>query len=248
MPTRVLLTDMIYIMKSKLKKPDTQNVAIIIPVYNEAGVIKNVLLKIFEVFDTVICVDDGSVDGSVEEITKTKAIILKHPINLGQGAALQTGIEYALKDKNIEYFVTYDADGQHSLSDVLSMLKTIKECKVDIVLGSRFLGVAENIPWIKKRILKIAVFFSNKTSGIRLTDTHNGLRVFNRKVANQLNITMPDFSHASEIIEKIAHKQFTYKEIPVTILYTDYSRKKGQSVLNAINISFDLVLNKVTKR
>lgn len=223
-------------------------VAIIIPVYNEAEVIKGVVNKVLSHFEYVVCVDDGSQDDSVAEISQTKARLVKHPVNLGQGASLQTGIEFALLNKNIKYFVTYDADGQHDINDVLLMLATIKKTNVDIILGSRFLGKAENITWLKKRVLKLAIIFSNRTSGIQLTDAHNGLRVFNRKVASQLNITMPDFSHASEIIERIAHKQFTYQEVPITITYTDYSRKKGQSILNAVNISFDIFLNRFTKK
>jgi glycosyltransferase involved in cell wall biosynthesis len=223
-------------------------VAIIIPVFNEAEVIKGVVNKVLKHFEYVVCVDDGSLDDSVAAISQTKARLVKHPVNLGQGASLQTGIEFALLNKNIQYFVTYDADGQHDINDVLLMLATIKKTRVDIILGSRFLGKAENITWLKKRVLKLAVIFSNRTSGIQLTDAHNGLRVFNRKVAAQLNITMPDFSHASEIIERIAHKKFTYQEVPITVTYTDYSRKKGQSILNAVNISFDIFLNKFTKK
>lgn len=223
-------------------------VAVIIPVYNESEVISEVVNKVLNIFSNVICIDDGSKDNSAQAIAKTKATLVKHPINLGQGAALQTGIDYALLNKNIQYFVTYDADGQHDLNDVLLMLETIKKSKVDIILGSRFLGKAEKITWLKRKVLKLAVLFSNTTSGIKLTDAHNGLRVFNRRVAEQLNITMPDFSHASEIIERIADKKFSYKEVPVTIHYTDYSRKKGQSIINAINISFDMLLNKVTKK
>lgn len=225
-----------------------KEVAVIVPVFNEAQVIEKILNNLLKVFQNVICIDDGSQDNSIEEINKTKATLIKHPINLGQGAALQTGIEFALINPNIDYFVTYDADGQHSIDDVLIMLKTIQRSNVDIVLGSRFLGRAENISWLKKYVLKLAVIFSNKTTGIKLTDAHNGLRVFNRKVASQLDITMPDFSHASEIIDRIANKKFSFEEVPITIAYTDYSRKKGQSMLNAINISFDILLNKVTKK
>jgi hypothetical protein len=93
----------------------------------------------------------------------------------------------------------------------------------------------------------MAIKFSNLTSGIKLTDTHNGLRAFNRKVAETMQITMPDMTHASEILEIIAKQQYRYKEIPVTIEYTDYSRAKGQSLINAINIGFDTVLRKISK-
>jgi glycosyltransferase involved in cell wall biosynthesis len=105
-------------------------------------------------YPKVICVNDGSSDGSGKAIRKTKATLIEHPINLGQGAALQTGIEFALRDKNTTHFVTFDADGQHSLRDVKSMLETIKEDKVDIVLGSRFKGKSENMSFAKKNVIK----------------------------------------------------------------------------------------------
>lgn len=221
--------------------------AIIIPVYNEGRVVKSVIEEVLKDYPFVVCINDGSRDNSSEEILKTNAHLVSHPINLGQGAAIQTGIEYALQFPKIEYFVTFDSDGQHSLKDVDNMLRTIQKEKIDIVLGSRFLGSVENISPVKKMILKLAVKFSNKTSGIELTDTHNGLRVFNRHVANNLNITMNDFAHASEIIERIAEKKFTYQEVPVTIAYTEYSRSKGQSVSNAVNIGLDVILRKIQK-
>lgn len=225
-----------------------RDVCVIIPVYNEGKVIRQVVNKMLRKFENVVCVDDGSRDDSADEIARTKATLVKHPINLGQGAALQTGIDYALMNESVKYFVTYDADGQHELKDVLAMLVAIKKQKVDIILGSRFLGKAENITALKRFILKLAILFTNKTSGVRLTDAHNGLRVFNRNVASKLNITMPDFSHASEIIDRIAQHEFSYAEEPITILYTDYSRAKGQSVINAVNIGFDMLLHRMTKR
>jgi glycosyltransferase involved in cell wall biosynthesis len=224
------------------------NTYVVIPVYNEAKVVGGVVKSVKKHFEHVICIDDGSKDNSAEEILKAGGTLVKHPINLGQGASLQTGIEYALLDPAAEYFVTYDADGQHRLEDVQHMLDVIRKEQVDIVLGSRFLGKVENVSKTKKLLLRLAVVFSNHTSGVQLTDTHNGLRVFNRTVASQLNITMSDFAHASEIIERIAQKGFLYKEVPVTIAYTDYSRAKGQSMLNAVNIVFDLFLNKVIKK
>lgn len=223
-----------------------KKVYIIIPVYNEAQVIQGVVTEVLKEYTHVVCVNDGSRDRSAEEIQKTNAQLVNHPINMGQGAALQTGIEYALQDSEAQYFVTFDADGQHRLEDVKSMIKVIQKEKVDIVLGSRFLGKTENIPIIKKMILKLAIRFSNKTSGLKLTDAHNGLRVFNRYVAENLQITMNDMAHASEIIERIAEKNFTYKEVPVTITYTPYSLSKGQSVFNAVNLGFDILIRKLS--
>ncbi|KRG66254.1 Undecaprenyl-phosphate mannosyltransferase [compost metagenome] len=223
------------------------NVALIIPAYNEGAAIAGTIDGIPAEFRNIIIIDDGSRDDTRERVAATRAKLVKHPINLGQGAALQTGIDFALLDPRIEYFVTYDADGQHRIEDVRSMLTHIKQTGVDIVLGSRFLGEAINMPTMKRVILKAAVWFSNITSGVKLTDTHNGLRVFSRATAQALKLELPDFSHASEIIERIGEKGMRYAEVPVTIIYTDYSRSKGQSMINAVNIGFDALLRKVIK-
>ncbi|HSX07912.1 MAG TPA: glycosyltransferase family 2 protein [Candidatus Saccharimonadales bacterium] len=222
---------------------------VIIPVYNEGQVIEAVAKKVLKKFKNVVCVNDGSRDDSALAIERSGAKLVSHPVNLGQGGALQTGIEFALLDPNAKYFVTFDADGQHGLDDVETMLAYArKHPDVDAVLGSRFLGKAENITPLKKLTLKAAVLFSNMTTGLQLTDAHNGLRVFNRRVAEALDITMSDMAHASEIIHRIAEHKFVYKEMPVTIVYTDYSRAKGQSIMNAINITFDLFLQRLTKK
>lgn len=221
--------------------------AIIIPVYNEAKVINDVLKKVLKVFPNVMCIDDGSSDDSALEIRKTKAILIKHPINMGQGAALQTGIEYTREMYTIKYFVTFDADGQHRTTDAQAMVKELRKGKYDIILGSRFLGKSQNMKQSKLIVLKLAIKFSNLVSGIKLTDTHNGLRAFNREVADKLQITMPDMAHASEILDIIAKQKYRYKEIPVTIEYSDYSLSKGQGLVNAVNIGFDIVLKKLTK-
>ncbi|MBK8869150.1 MAG: glycosyltransferase family 2 protein [Dermatophilaceae bacterium] len=221
--------------------PDT---VFLIPAYNESSAIVEVIHNIPEEFD-VVCVDDGSKDDTAAVINGTRAQLVRHCINLGQGAALQTAIDYALQDEDYDYFVTFDADGQHRIEDVRSMIDVMKSRDVDIVLGSRFLDDTSNVPALKRAILKLAVRFSNTTSGLHLTDTHNGLRVMNRHAAESMKLRMPDFSHASEIVTRIQELNLKYEEIPVTIIYSDYSRSKGQSVLNAINIAFDVIFNKV---
>jgi glycosyltransferase involved in cell wall biosynthesis len=221
--------------------------AIVIPVYNEASVIREVVSRVLKEFKYVICVNDGSGDMSSAEIQKTRAYLVEHPINMGQGAALQTGIEFSRQIPDIKYFVTFDADGQHRLEDVRTMLKEIEKGTYDIILGSRFLGSTVGMKASKHVILKLAIWFTNMTSGLKLTDTHNGLRVFTRKVADELQITMSDMAHASEILEIVAEKKYKYIEVPVTIDYTDYSRAKGQSIINAVNIGFDMLLRKFSK-
>lgn len=225
---------------------DTET-AIIVPVYNEAKVIRKVILDLLKHFKYVVCVNDGSKDTSAEEILKTKAMFVNHPINMGQGAALQTGIEFARELPGVKYYVTFDADGQHRISDAKKMINVLRQGKYDIILGSRFLGDTVGMKNSKRVILKLAIRFSNATSGVKLTDTHNGLRAFNKHVAQTMQITMPDMAHASEILEIISKNKYRYKEIPVVIEYTDYSTGKGQTLINAVNIGFDTLLRKISK-
>jgi glycosyltransferase involved in cell wall biosynthesis len=220
---------------------------LIIPVYNEDSVIFGVVENAKKHFKHIVCVNDGSKDNSRSEILRSGAYLVDHPINMGQGAALQTGIEFARQIENIDYFVTFDADGQHRINDVKQMLARIHKGDVDIVLGSRFLGKTIGMKRSKKVLLKVATRFSNVLSGVKLTDTHNGLRVFNRHVAETMQITMPDMAHASEILDIIARQKYRYTEVPVIIEYTDYSRSKGQAMINAVNIGFDAILRKISK-
>lgn len=231
----------------KVHKDLRRNTAIIIPVYNEDAVIKGVVEDVLRTFDTVVCVNDGSKDKTADEISQTKAYLVNHPINMGQGAALQTGVDFAKELPGIKNFVMFDADGQHRVEDVVSMLGVLSTDDYDIILGSRFMGSTVGMKKSKKVLLKLAVKFSNWTSGVKLTDTHNGLRVFNRHVAETMQITMPDMAHASEILEIISAQKYRYTEVPVTIEYSDYSKAKGQTMINAVNIGFDTLLRKITK-
>jgi glycosyltransferase involved in cell wall biosynthesis len=224
----------------ELATGDPRSTCVVIPVFNEAQVLDGVLRAVLADYPLVVCVDDGSTDGSVELVSRTSAVLVRHPINLGQGAALQTGIAYGLLDPCVRTFVTYDADGQHQLSDVRRMVDRLARGDVDVVFGSRFLDDRTDVGRIKRLVLKLAVGYTNRTSGLRLSDAHNGLRVFDRSVAEALDIRQNGMAHASEIVSTVADRGFRYTEEPVHILYTDYSRSKGQSLLNSVNILFDL--------
>jgi len=88
--------------------------------------------------------------------------------------------------------------------------------------------------------LKLATVFTRLTTGLKISDTHNGLRAFKAEALRKFNITQNAMAHASEILSEIARNKLTYREVPVTIRYTEYSKSKGQSVSNAINILFEL--------
>lgn len=216
------------------------DVWVIVPVYNEAQVIAGVVEGLLPTFPHVVCVDDGSRDGSARYIADTLAHLVTHPVNLGQGAALQTGLEYALQQPGAEYFVTFDADGQHRVEDAATLVRTVKGGLADVALGSRFLTEPEHVPWIKRLLLKLVAATSPAARRLHLTDAHNGLRVLDRAAASGLKITMNGMAHASEIVAYLARSRFVVTEVPVTVLYTDYAKAKGQSLINGVNILFDL--------
>ena len=184
--------------------------------------------------------DDGSRDTSAAEIHEAGAHLVRHPVNLGQGAALQTGIDYALAQPGMRFLVTFDADGQHRVQDALAMVDIARRGDADVVLGSRFLESRETVPLLKRIVLRTVVALSPTSRRLKLTDAHNGLRVLNREAASQLRITMNGMAHASEVVGFLARSGLRVREAPVTIVYTDYSRSKGQSLINGVNILFDL--------
>ncbi|MCC3277714.1 glycosyltransferase family 2 protein [Arthrobacter sp. zg-Y40] len=214
---------------------------IVIPMYNEATVVGSVIEGLLPYFPNVVCVDDGSRDGSQEVARAAGAVVVQHPINLGQGAALQTGISYALQDPDMDCVVTFDADGQHRVEDAIEMVKRVQNGEADIVLGSRFLDDRTQISSMKRLVLKTAAIQMRMATGLRLTDAHNGLRAFNRKVAGGFDITQNRMAHASELIHQLAKMKPAYVEHPVEIIYTDYSKAKGQSLLNSVNILAELL-------
>ncbi|MFF1633613.1 glycosyltransferase family 2 protein [Leifsonia sp. NPDC058248] len=213
-----------------------------IPLYNEAPVVRSVIEEARKTFPKVVCVDDGSTDASVREAEAAGAVVVRHPVNLGQGASLRTGLDYALGDPDADYFVTFDADGQHQVADALIMVHMLDEQPLDIVVGSRFLDDRTKVAFVKRVVLKLGIVFERMSSGVHLTDAHNGLRALNRHAAETIAITQNRMAHASEIVAEIGRNDLRWAEAPVHVVYTDYSRSKGQSVWNSVNILSDLFL------
>lgn len=216
------------------------DVWIVVPAFNEATVIGEVIAQLRSTFGHVVCVDDGSTDGTGDIALRAGAHVVAHPINLGQGAAIQTGVEYARKQPGAQIFATFDADGQHRVKDLAAMVDRLSVGDVDVVIGTRFGRPAGSRPPLLKRIvLQTAARLSPRGRRLGLTDTNNGLRVFNKTVADGLNITMSGMSHATEFVMLIAENHWRVAEEPVEVLYTDYSKSKGQPLLNGVNIIFD---------
>lgn len=213
---------------------------IVMPVYNEAAVVGEVLKELRKTFPHVVCVDDGSSDDSARICAEAGAVVVQHPINLGQGAALQTGFEYALQDPGMDCVVTFDSDGQHRVTDAWDMVERIRSGEAEVVLGSRFLDGRTRISPLKRVVLRTAAFFSKLSTGMDLSDAHNGLRAIDRGTLSRIRLTQNRMAHASEIVNQLADIRPRWVEQPVEIIYTDYSKSKGQSLLNGVNILAEL--------
>lgn len=215
---------------------------LVVPMYNEASVVGEVVAELRTIFPQVVCVDDASEDNSVREALSAGALVLSHPVNLGQGAALQTGFDWALMHPQCRYVITFDADGQHCLSDALAMRERAEACDLAFVFGSRFLDHTADTGLLKQWVLKTAATFTRWRTGLDVTDAHNGLRLIRRDALESVRLSQARMAHASQIVAQLAATGLPWEELSVTIHYTDYSRSKGQPLLNSVNILVDLAM------
>jgi glycosyltransferase involved in cell wall biosynthesis len=221
-----------------------QGVFVVVPAYNEGECIGAVVRELRAAYPNAVVVDDGSSDETFEAARRAGALVLRHVVNRGQGAALQTGIEFALR-RGAQFVVTFDADGQHRIEDIAALLEPIVRGECDITLGSRFLGGAGDIPWGRRTLLQSGVLFTRVFNRVRVTDTHNGLRAFSRRAAEKIDLRLDRMAHASELLDQIRASGFAYREVPVQIRYTAYSLRKGQSARGAIRIVFHYLLGRI---
>lgn len=224
--------------------PDLSRVWVVMPAFNEGKVIAATVRDVLARFPNLVIIDDCSRDHTGEIARAAGATVLRHSVNLGQGAALQTGIDFA-REQGAEEVVTFDSDGQHRVEDALAMVIARRAEDLDVALGSRFLGDAVGMSAAKGRFLKAAVFYTRWTTGLALTDTHNGLRVLGPKALREIRIRQNRMAHASEILSLIAETKLRYREFPITITYSAYSMAKGQRMTGAVNILLDLFIRKL---
>ncbi|HEX8618179.1 MAG TPA: glycosyltransferase family 2 protein [Thermoanaerobaculia bacterium] len=213
---------------------------IVIPAFNEESVIGAIVTELRAAWTHVVVIDDGSTDRTGEAARAGGATVLTHLINRGQGAALQTGISYAL-EQGAEYVVTFDSDGQHRGEDIPALLAPLQTGAADVALGSRFLGATEQMPLRRRILLQAAILFTRFASGVHFTDTHNGLRAFTRSAASRIELQMDRMAHASELLDQIVAARLRHVEVPVVVRYSDYSMGKGQRSSGAIRVLLDYV-------
>jgi glycosyltransferase involved in cell wall biosynthesis len=216
-------------------------ISCVIPAYNEAKNIKSVITKVIPLVDEVIVVDDCSKDNTFELINQTKAIALRHIINRGQGAALQTGDEYALLH-GADIVVHFDADDQFKAEEIPNLIAPILNGQADAVFGSRFLGSA-NFPFIKRFIIMPLARFINRLSGIKMSDPQSGFRALNRSALSQIKIENRGMAHCSEILHKTFKTKARIIEVPITVTYHEF----GQSFGGGFKIIKDLFIHNLIK-
>lgn len=219
---------------------------VIVPAYNEQAMLRSTISSLLTTGYTIVVIDDGSSTDQSALLTGLPIHFLRHRMNLGQGAALQTGNNYALQ-QGARIIVHFDSDGQHQTSDIDQLLVPILSNEFDVTLGSRFLIKHQptTISFFRKSVLHAARYLNYFLTGLLLSDAHNGLRAMNRSAAQQLVLNENRMAHASEILFLLKKNKLRFKEVPVTINYTHYSKQKGQSSWNSIRIFFDLLLHKL---
>jgi len=226
---------------------DPKFVFVVVPAFNEGEVLHDVLHQLSETGYQIVVVDDGSSDNTVQVASMHTPHALRHMVNRGQGASLQTGIEYALQN-DAKIIATFDADGQHRIEDMQTMIESIASGESDVALGSRFLNKewCQDVPKSRQALLRVATAVQCTLTGTKLTDAHNGLRVLSRKAASKIDLTNDRMAHASEIIDQLfSIKDVTIREYPVRIRYTEYSRRKGQSWTSGFRIMFHYLISRV---
>lgn len=218
---------------------DRSRIWVVVAAYNEATVIAKVVADVRSAGYSLVVVDDGSQDGTAHAAEAAGAAVVRHPINLGQGASLQTGIEYVLS-RGADFVVTFDADGQHRASDIAGLIEALTRNGAEFALGSRFLTDSTNAPPSRRLLLKAATWFTRLTTGLRISDTHNGFRAMTRRGAGAIHLRQNRMAHASEILDQIARSGLKYVEAPVTVEYSAYSLAKGQRLSDGVMILVDL--------
>ncbi len=218
-------------------------VFVVVPAYNEAEAIGAVLDDLHRHTANVIVVDDCSTDATAAVARDAGATVLRHVINRGQGAAIQTGLTFALR-RGAKIIITFDSDGQHAADDLPALVAPIAAGRAEIVLGSRFLERGSDVPLARRLLLKMAIAFTHITSGLRVTDAHNGLRALSHRAAASIDIKLDRMAHASELMDHVRRSGLAYAEVPVRVRYTPYARRKGQRGLHALRVAFDYLVGR----
>lgn len=194
------------------------NFAIGLPAYNEEKNIASIIIKLKQITETIIVCDDGSTDLTSKIASELGAITTVHQKNMGYGAAIASLFAKA-REIGVDALVTFDADGQHRIEDIKTVLEPISKDNADIVIGSRFMQEEDNVPKYRKIGIKTITELTNVTTGSKITDSQSGFRAYNRKVLDSITPSEHGMGVSTEILIKAARNKFRITEVPITILY-----------------------------
>ncbi len=215
----------------------------VIPAYNEAQNINEVINRVRPFVDEIVVVDDYSKDATATLARQAGATVLRHPINRGQGAALQTGNDYALL-AGADIIIHFDADNQFQAEEIPELVKPIEDGQAEAVLGSRFMDKESNLPALKRNlIMPLARLINRLFFNIRLTDPQSGFRVLTRQAAEKIRIKNDGMAHCSEILHQLFSKNIKVVEVPITVVYHEF----GQKFSGGVRIIKDMAIKKIIK-
>lgn len=224
-----------------MKAPIPLPVLLVLPAYNEAAVITEVINEIRQAIECpILVIDDGSTDDTAQQAQQADVPVLQHPINRGAGAACMTGIAFARLYKH-PYVAFMDADGQHLPADLIRMFEQIKATQADLVIGSRFLSKDNQIPGIRRFYNQIANILTNTFCQGSYSDTQSGFRLLGERAIARINLYQDDFSYCSEMIVHAEQEDLKIVECPISVRYTAYSLQKGQDFQVGIKTAFNFL-------
>ena len=225
----------------------SKKIVVIVPAYNEWPVVRSTVERLLAFGHDVLVVDDGSQDDTAR-VRELPITYIRHTVNLGQGAALQTGMTYAWRS-GADIAVHFDADGQHDCGQIDDLIDPILSGAADVAFGSRFLRKqdAARVPLSKRIVLRGGILVSWILTGVRLSDTHNGFRALSRRALEQIQLHENGFAHATEILQRVREAKLKFVEVPITIRYSAYSQQKGQRLSGSFHILFDLIIGRLSR-
>lgn len=226
-------------------KQDLRKTAVVIPIYNEAAAIVDVIDEVRSTgLKNIIIVDDGSSDDTRMILSQLPVHYLKHSINRGKGAAVQTGITYA-KLNGYEIIVTMDGDGQHDSKDCLQLITKIQN-GYDVALGTR-MSNPKGMPLTRKianHMANLLVFFM---FGIRVSDSQSGFRAYGKKAIDKFRVVYDKYEFDTVILQHLVKYGLSYTEVPINVRYTRYSmsKKNKQNFINGVKTTLNIIISQI---
>ncbi len=212
----------------------------VIPAYNEAKRIASVVENTSNFVDTVVVVDDSSSDATAVVAERAGAMVVHHAQNCGAGAATMTGIE-AARAMGAEVIVTLDADEQHDPRDIPSLLQPVLTDRADIVFANRF-GQKNHIPFIRRFFNAVGNLVTFATTGRWVNDSQCGFKVFGPRAVREVSIRMSGYEFCTELVRETVQRQWRVAEVPIKVLYSQYTLAKGQSFANGVKTALRILL------